>query len=133
MKRTKTYYKMLEQLESVGFPIKGVWKDEPMALECLTLRRLAKKHHRLAEMACNGEGVIRGQWYYCGSLIGQKMYTKTAYISDDVTVFDVESDKVEAKIKAICERLGLRVEFQGDPRGYTVKMFKGDRVLDVQG
>jgi hypothetical protein len=44
-----------------------------------------------------------------------------------------ESERVEDKIKAIAERLGLRVEFQGDPRGYTVKVFKGERFIDIQG
>lgn len=112
------------------------WKDlqTPFVYELLTLRRLAKKHHRLAEMACNGEGVIRGQFYSMAVGGGIPIpCTKTAYVSDDMTVFDVESDKVEAKIKAICDRLGLRVEFQGDPRGYTVKFYKGDRFLDIQG
>lgn len=97
--------------------------------ELMTLKRLAGKHHRLAEMSCNGEGSIRGKFYSWDS----SKYATSPAISDDLDVFNVESDKVEAKIKAICDRLDLRVEFQGDPRGYTVKVFKDDRFLDIQG
>jgi len=98
----------------------------------LTLRRLAIKHHRLAEMDCNGEGIVGGRFY---RLDGS---TSVAYINrsqgrEGISIFEAESDKVEAKIKAIAERLELRVEFQGDPRGYTVKVFKGGTFLDIQG
>lgn len=117
------------------------WQDKqtPFVYELLTLRRLANKHHKLAEMDCNGEGVIRGQHYYNGTIddYAKRTYgygVKSAYLTDgDTTVFDIESDKVQDKIWAITKRLGLRVEFQGDPRGYTVKFFKGDRFLDIQG
>lgn len=82
-----------------------------------TIRRLAMRHNRLAEMSCNGEGTVNGKWY---RLDGS---TPGAYISDDVTVFDVASDKVEAKIKEVAAGVpGLSVDFQGDPRGYTVKL-----------
>ena len=97
--------------------------------DLLTLRRLILKHHRIAEMSCNGEGSIRGTFYSWDN----SRFAKSPAISDDLNVFDVESDKVETKIKAITERLGLRCEFQGDPRGYTVKVFYGDRFLDIQG
>lgn len=99
--------------------------------DCLTLRRLANKHHRIAEMDCNGVGIIRGQAYTTGQ---GGAFHKSAYLPDgETTIFTAESDKVEAKIQGICDRLGLRVEFQGDPRGYTVKVFKGERFLDIQG
>ena len=92
-----------------------------MIKECLTLRRLALKHHRLAEYDCNGEGYILGQFI---RLDGSN---PKAYVDADTSIFTAVSDKIEAKINAICDRLGFRVEFQGDPRGYTVKIFKGDR------
>ena len=83
----------------------------------LTIRRMAKKHDRLAEMSCNGEGTVNGKWY---RLDGS---TPGAYISDDVTVFDVASDKLEEKIGEVVKGIkGVTVEFQGDPRGYTVKL-----------
>lgn len=125
----------------------GLEYDEALKLlpSLMTLARLARKHHRLAEMDCNGYGVVRGQIYYSGMGFGDKPDSyevreygygvKSAYLTADTeeTVFDIEQDKVKAKIQGICNRLGLRVEFQGDPRGYTVKVFKGDRFLDIQG
>lgn len=93
----------------------------------LTLRRLAKKHHKLAEIACNGEGYIRGQFYSGDSNTGN-----TAMVTNGVYVWDIESGKVEAKIKALTDKIGLRVEFQGDPRGYTCKFYFGERFLDLQ-
>ena len=116
-------------------------KHDNFVLELLTLRRLANKHHKLAEMEGNGEGRIGGIHYYNGTIddYARRTYghgVKSAYMPDDPeerTIFDKESSKIETKIRAICDRLGLRVEFQGDPRGYTVKFYKGDRVLDIQG
>lgn len=32
-------------------------------------------------------------------------------------------ERLEKRIKAICEKIGCRVETDGDPRGYTVKVF----------
>jgi hypothetical protein len=127
--------KVMNELHRVGYTFEGAIEALP---ELMTLRRLANKHRKLAEMDCNGVGVVRGVCYYNGTIDNYARreygpFVQSAYTSDDVTVFDVESDKVQAKIEAICARLGLRVEFQGDPRGYTVKVFKGDRFLDIQG
>lgn len=107
-------------------------KHDNFVLELLTLRRLALKHRRLAEMGCNGEGCIRGKHYTTGNIGYENSHFINAYHDSDTSIFDTESEKVSDKIKAICDRLGLRVEFQGDPRGYTVKVFKGDRFLDIQ-
>ena len=79
-----------------------LYTDEAVKLyEAISkLRPLAKKHHRLAEMSCNGVGV--------------------------------ESQKTEDKIKAICQATGLTCEFQGDPRGDTVKVsYNGRDLSDV--
>lgn len=111
----------------------------------LTLRRLAKKHHKLAEYDCNGIGWIRGQAYYTGMSYGEtpdeyerREYgysVKSAYLSPDSeeSIFDIESDKVADKIRALAEKCALRVEFQGDPRGYTVKFYdRTNRFVDLQ-
>ena len=106
---------------------------------CLVIKRLAKKHHRLAEMDCNGEGWVRGQRYYGGQIddYAKKEYgysVKSAYPDDsEVSVFDKEGEKVEAKITDLVKQLGdgWRVEFQGDPRGNTVKLFYADRWVNV--
>lgn len=113
-------------------------KHEECVSTLLTIRRLAKKHHRLAEMDCNGEGVIRGVHYYNGTIddYARRTYghgVKSAYAKDDVSVFDVESEKVSDKIKALVKTLGAgwHLEFQGDPRGNTVKLYYQDRYIDI--
>lgn len=118
-------YKLEANLFRMGFTEE--WIDESMP-SLMTLRRLARKHHRLAEMECNGEGCVKGIYY---RLDGS---TPGAYVSEDVSIFSAESDKVEVKIKKIAEKIGLTVEFQGDPRGYTVKFYdQQKRFVDVQG
>ena len=94
------------------------------------LKRLTKKHHRLAEMDCNGEGVIRGVHYYAGAIddYARRTYgagVKSAYIKDDVSIFDIESDKIRDKITNLVHALGDKFEahFQGDPRGATVRLY----------
>lgn len=134
--RDRGHFKELDGGEGVNW----VDKHTPFIYELLTLRRLANKHHKLAEMDCNGEGVIRGVHYYAGSIdnYAKCRYgggVKSAYNNSDSgeTIFYDEGEKVETKIKSICKRLGLTVEFQGDPRGYTVKVFKDGVFLDLQG
>lgn len=115
----------------------------------LIIRRLALKHQRLAAMSCNGQGVIRGQAYYNGTIddyarrtygqgvksayVGGQYMTDTSgksyWVDGEDTVFDVESDKAADKIMALCKKIGFDVEFQGDPRGATVKLaYKGRNV-----
>jgi hypothetical protein len=85
----------------------------------MTIRRLERKVQRLAEADCNGEGYVGGKFY---RLDGS---TPGAYIGED-SVFTVASEKIEAKIKVLADSVGLKTEFQGDPRGYTVRLFWND-------
>lgn len=133
----KTYYEQLGRIENItqGMELEE-WRE--LTERLLIIRRLAKKHHRLAEMDCNGEGVIRGQRYYGGQIDewAKREYgysVKSAYVSEDQTIFDVESEKVQAKIEKLVSELGKewKLEFQGDPRGNTVKLYKGDSWVDV--
>jgi len=95
------------------------------------IRRLAKKHQRLAEMDCNGVGDIRGCTHYAGNIddYARREYgygVRSAYTvpgSED-TIFTIESEKLEARIMALADSIGLVASFQGDPRGYTVKIEK---------
>ena len=95
------------------------------------VKRLAKKHHRLAEMDCNGYGVVKGKMYYNGTIdsYAKKNYgynVQSAFVEDEVTIFDVEADRIEDKIKDLIKGTAFNVEFQGDPRGNTVKLtFEG--------
>lgn len=114
-------------------------KHENCVAVLLTIRRLAKKHHRLAEMECNGEGIIRGVHYYNGtiddyarSIYGQGV--RSAFVGEENNVFDLEAEKIAEKIEALIKQLpgnGWRVEFQGDPRGCTVRVFYAERYIDV--
>ena len=110
-----------------------------------SIRRLARKHHRLAEMSCNGVGYVRGNTYYAGKIDdwSRREYgadIRSAYITtqdwdQDQNIFDSESLKIEVKIKKIAEAAfnGLAlIDFQGDPRGYTVKMiYAGKDITDL--
>jgi hypothetical protein len=92
------------------------------------VQRLALKHHRQAENDCNGEGWVKGKFYRCdGSVEG-------TYLNDgETTIFDWEMGELENKINdliTIHNRLKyqtsekpFKVEFQGDPRGATVKLY----------
>ena len=103
--------------------------DSKLADAFDAIRRLARKHQRLAEMSCNGVGYVKGQMYYNGRIddYAKRQYgpnVKSAYLDKDCeeTIFDNESDKVQDKINALAKPVGLTVEYQGDPRGATVKV-----------
>jgi len=110
------------------------------------VKRLYHKQHRQCENACNGYGYVKGQVYYLGTIddYAHKTYgynVKSGYISDDVNVFDEESQRLEEKINKIVYQFNhdkyalwrvkpFRVEFQGDPRGYTVKLYYNDELIE---
>lgn len=99
------------------------------------VERLARKHQRQAENDCNGEGQVNGKFYRCDGS------TEGAYLADkETTIFNAEMDKIEDKINRIIDALNLEkyalwvvkpwtVKYQGDPRGYTVKLsYDGDAI-----
>lgn len=102
--------------------------------------RLAHRHQQQAVNDCNGEGFVNGQHYYSGNIddwarreYGQGV--KSAYIDNsEETVFNKEMEKIEERINKIIEQhatftkgLKFAVEYQGDPRGNTVKLYyEGD-------
>ena len=87
---------------------------------CMRLRRYAAKHSRTCEMECNGEGYIRGKFW--------RLDNKAAYSTDsggtEYNVFDTEIERIEARIIELVKASGLpvSVDFQHDPRGYTVRL-----------
>ena len=82
--------------------------------------RLAKKHHRLAEMYCNGEGWLRGEHYTLGTPVAGET---SGIVGDDDNVFSINMEKIEKKIETLLVGHHVRVEFQNDPRGETVKLY----------
>lgn len=93
------------------------------------IAKLARKHQKMQEMNCNGYGWMGGTFYTTGLVLEAALIKKvSAYIADDVTVFDVEAARLE---KVIVRLAGseFAAEFQGDPRGATVRLtYNGRRV-----
>lgn len=111
------------------------------------VKRLAMKHHKQCENSCNGSGYVKEQCYYVGAIdnfsrstCGQNV--KSAYVKEDESIFDVEATRIEDKILNIVgaydkkannlEKKGpFTVEFQGDPRGATVKLYYEGDFIDL--
>lgn len=106
--------------------------------------RLAHKHLRQAVNDCNGEGWVNNIHYYTGQIddYARRTYgagVKSAYIDNtEETIFYKEMKRIEDKIMWLCgyttikpiqkvRKTKFTVEFQGDPRGNTVKLYyEGD-------
>ena len=85
------------------------------------LVRHSVTHGRLAEMSCNGHplqsvcppaGCDMPAW---NARVNKAQDRLDAYI-------EKREGQIERRITAICAELGLSPNFQGDPRGYTVKV-----------
>jgi hypothetical protein len=119
MKYSKKFYEIYGRLERANL-IAG----DDRVLLLLKVGRLERKNQRLCEMSCNGEGVVNGKFYRCDGSV------KGAYLPDgETSIFDAESSKVEDKIRKLVSNsgFGYTAEFQGDPRGYTVRIFTADK------
>ena len=95
--RTEFVIIMVEELKSnrvVG--LRGLLGD---------LMFLAKRHGMLQERVCNGHQTVKGDWDEEAANRDQK-----------------REEAIEARITAICEKLGCKPIFSGDPRGATVKV-----------
>ncbi len=109
------------------------------------VKRLYHKHSRQCENACNGTGYLNGQTYSLGTIddYARREYghnVKSGYVKDDVSVFDVEIERIEDKILRLlgyttikpiqqARETMFRVEFQHDPRGYTVKLYYKEEMI----
>lgn len=99
------------------------------------IQRLARKHQKQCENSCNGEGWVNGQFFTCGAIDEQNCQWKSAYIGDDEeSIFDKEASKIEEKIKSLLLKGSyfFKVEFQGDPRGATVKLYYDGYFIELQ-
>jgi len=98
--------------------------------------RLARKHQRQATNDCNGEGFVNGQHYYSGQIddYARRQYgqgVKSSYMDDtEETIFCKEMDKLSDKIDILVKSNSkFNIEYQGDPRGYTVKLsYEGELI-----
>lgn len=84
-----------------------------VAAAALLLLRHARTHGNIAEAQCNGPGdyVNRIPYPEAGAI----------YARHEAWC-EKREQQVEARICAICKPLGIVPDFQGDPRGYTVKL-----------
>jgi hypothetical protein len=114
---SKKFYEIYGKLERAE-----ITANDELVHTLLRIRRLEHKNQRLSEADCNGEGVVNGKFYRLdGSVEG-------AYLTDgETSIFRAECDKIEKKIKALASPFGYTAEFQGDPRGYTVRIFTADK------
>ena len=93
------------------------------------IARLSKKHQRQSVNSCNGYGIVNGQMYYGGQIddYAKRTYgygVKSSYLDNcEESVFDKEISKIEDKINLLVKDTRFTVEYQGDPRGWTVKLF----------
>jgi len=118
------------------------------------VKRLASKHQKQCTNACNGCGIVKGQMYYNGLSYGQQAGdyekreygydVKSAYINaeNEEDIFNIEQDKIQEKIYKLVDQFNndkyalwsdkpLKVAFQGDPRGNTVKLTYCNDYIDL--
>ncbi|MBT9176519.1 MAG: hypothetical protein DDT20_00838 [Firmicutes bacterium] len=93
------------------------YSQQHAAHEVLTaaraLLRYARRHGRLALEECNGPG----------EYVNQIPYPRAGEIYNEwQTRVERETERVEARMRAVCEPFNLPAHFSGDPRGYTVKV-----------
>lgn len=79
------------------------------------LLRHAATHGRLAEESCNGHPA-QGSPSMDVKSLGKLQEKWDARI-------EREEKRIEKRIGEICAPFGIRPDFGGDPRGYTVKLF----------
>ena len=82
------------------------------------VRSLAVTHDRLAEAACNGDWPCDNgerKVVFCSRC-------ESGMVPSKVKGGICESCRVEDRIAAICSEYNIPVSFQGDPRGWTVKI-----------
>lgn len=86
------------------------------------VRSLAVTHDRLATAACNGDWPCDNgerKVIFCSRCEGGMVASK-------IVKGVCESCRVEDRIKAICAEWNVTVDFQGDPRGWTVKLARAE-------
>lgn len=107
--------------------VKRVFRDEISGI-----RRFAGKLHRQCENNCNGYGYIPYKGKYYAGFIDEWVkkehgrWIKSAYTGEDETVFDLEIERLETKIKDIVDSFPRSVwpivSFQHDPRGWEITL-----------
>lgn len=96
---------MYQRIEGHGDNLKKIFNVDMDSVKlCKTLFRLENKGHRLAEQYCNGE-------------------------IDNIETWEAETEKIIEKANKILNNTKVPVFFNGDPRGYALKI-KDDYVRE---
>ncbi len=104
-----------ERDEFVGHLVKALpGKPVHVVAEAARLfMRYARTHQRLAELECNGPG----------DYVSRIPYPRAGEIyAEHQAMVEKKTAAVEARAKKLAESLGMTLDCQGDPRGYTMKL-----------
>ena len=99
-------------------PMLGLSDDE-----ATTILRKAQTLHTWAEHECNGtkqQNETTGEWFWYNPNTGKAVGRAV----------DLEKGALRT-IARICEEHGLNYEYQGDPRGFVLKLIKDGREFGV--
>lgn len=93
----------------------------------LKVTSLAATHHRLCEAECNGDWPCdNGERTVLPCSRCEARYVVERLYRDTSKPLGMicQSCRTEDRIRGLCEQFGILAEFQGDPRGWTVKLSK---------
>lgn len=101
--------------------------------------RHATTYQRLAERECNGDDEQSGNMVKCPMHLDRAVVSScgycdarriagTVFVHGKVTRSSVRMTQIERRVRELvdCTNEPLRVEFQGDPRGYCVRILIQD-------
>lgn len=104
----KTKEKMYEQIKQHGENLNAIFKTEHEAVAlCKKLRRIEAQAHKIAEDYCNGENGV------------------------DTDTIDTFTDPIIEKVYKVLGTRKLPVNFNGDARGYALKI--NDKIMRQHG
>lgn len=130
MNKDKTTLELLKHNPKVGMAyIASAMADADILQK---ISRLAKAHKRQCENECNGEGWIprKGFFRLCGPYSAR---VQDAHVSiedgysmpeEGITHFFKEIERLEERMLSLAGGGDFCLEFQYDPRGATVKVFR---------
>jgi hypothetical protein len=105
MKKSDKYIDFLLTVEEIG---KVTGKDAVIIVDnVIELSGIERKLHRINERQCNGYQNALGNW------------DQAAADKDDK-----KEEKLQGKANNVVNELGLFIEFQGDPRGAAIKLYR---------
>jgi hypothetical protein len=86
-------------------------------------RKLSIQHDHQCVNDCNGEGYIPRKGFF-------NVSDASCYVGDE-TVFNLEAGRIADKIRALFVDTLFKPQFQGDPRGWTVRLFLKEQDVSI--